>query len=1028
LWICQEAAFFRCLFSLEHSLRCGDRSLMPVLAWCGRGRLARVFAAHAGSVHDHPFLFLALPLAVAAIAVAGAGIANAVGSSSSSASGDSQNSAAAALGLKNVVASPRELWVDPLSREAKEADDYEDKFGAFFRIESVVAVARGSVSVTGDESGEAGKFDPLCCTGPADFEAGKACCGGEDALESVLTQEAVAELHFLDEAIKAAVGSSTGVRFADVCAHVYPNSPCIESSPLMFWGLDANGARLQAIRTNLNGTFSGVPQALSQVGVRDAFGQGSTAKSIVNLVGARGGLEVLTPDPSQFTVASAEAFMITYLVRNDKQSREEALDWELAFVEAVREFNDERAEHLHFFFAAERSVSDALAEQVTADAVFVVLAYVLMVLYTMVALAKRKLVQSQALLGCGGVASVILALVLGLAFASTFTPFTAISLQVLPFLMLGVGVNDVFVLARGCWRVGRAWTRDESRRLFVSAMEHVGPSVSLTSVANFLAFIASVGTSAPAIRWFAIQAAVAVFSAWFVLLTGFSALIVLDAARSRRGLADMAPCVAVPENKCGHSEVEEEVMGAAPEDEERPGFLASVFRKTTPLLLTRVGAIVVGVLTVLLLGLAAGGMSQLERGLGVGEVVPKGSAVGNLFVARSVFFTQSGAPVYIVTPHEDDFDYTAPENQKALSDLSEMLSKSPWLTDPIVNWAGGFRFWANVLQNRGAQMCCGVASPCDVRATCFDERFVPPDKFHAWLREYLVDETLGRYSYFDVVFSDDGRRISGSRVMSTSIGLNSSQAFVDAIQSVRALVDDASLDGAYPYSIFYMFFAPYLTLTREVVVGVLASLAAIFLTTWFFLRALVPSVITVCIIGLVVFDVAGLMWFLEIQLNPLSVVNLIVCTGLSVELTAHIAQVFQLLDSLEPRERVTRAMVDIGASVANGGLTTLLGVLMLAFASYSVFQVYYFRMYLLIVLVGLFHAFAVLPLALWIYAVRSGREKSARGSSDGESSDYADLSTNTDDTRTATAASRSSSDNSEQSDEVSAETSASISS
>jgi Niemann-Pick C1 protein len=47
------------------------------------------------------------------------------------------------------------------------------------------------------------------------------------------------------------------------------------------------------------------------------------------------------------------------------------------------------------------------------------------------------------------------------------------------------------------------------------------------------------------------------------------------------------------------------------------------------------------------------------------------------------------------------------------------------------------------------------------------------------------------------------------------------------------------------------------------------------------------------------------------------------------------------------------------------GLTKFIGVVVLAFASSTLFRLYYFRMYLGIVLMGMFHGLVLLPCILY---------------------------------------------------------------
>ena len=68
---------------------------------------------------------------------------------------------------------------------------------------------------------------------------------------------------------------------------------------------------------------------------------------------------------------------------------------------------------------------------------------------------------------------------------------------------------------------------------------------------------------------------------------------------------------------------------------------------------------------------------------------------------------------------------------------------------------------------------------------------------------------------------------------------------------------------------------------------------------------------------------------------------------------------------VNPLEKLRETLRNTGSSVFIGiGLTKFTGVLVLALAKSTLFRLYYFRMYLGIVLLGLFNGLAVLPVML----------------------------------------------------------------
>lgn len=83
---------------------------------------------------------------------------------------------------------------------------------------------------------------------------------------------------------------------------------------------------------------------------------------------------------------------------------------------------------------------------------------------------------------------------------------------------------------------------------------------------------------------------------------------------------------------------------------------------------------------------------------------------------------------------------------------------------------------------------------------------------------------------------------------------------------------------------------------------------------------------------------------------------------------------FKLRGSQE--QKLKETLENTGCSVFIGiGLTKFVGVLVLALASSTLFRLYYFRMYLGIILLGLFNGLALLPVLLYRWGPRTQGEE-----------------------------------------------------
>ena len=113
-------------------------------------------------------------------------------------------------------------------------------------------------------------------------------------------------------------------------------------------------------------------------------------------------------------------------------------------------------------------------------------------------------------------------------------------------------------------------------------------------------------------------------------------------------------------------------------------------------------------------------------------------------------------------------------------------------------------------------------------------------------------------------------------------------------------------------------------------------------------------------------DVAGFMHFWGLTIDTVSCVNLIIAIGLCVDYSAHIAHRFLVERDGSREDRVRLTLLNMGPAVMNGGISTFIAFILLANSQSHVF-ITFFKIFLLVVVFGLFHGLTVLPVILsWI--------------------------------------------------------------
>ena len=152
---------------------------------------------------------------------------------------------------------------------------------------------------------------------------------------------------------------------------------------------------------------------------------------------------------------SAKALILTFPVNNynEAEKNTDALLWETKFLEFMHSYASNNT-NVSVAYKAERSIEDELDRQSQSDIVTVAVSYLIMFIYILLALGdinncESLLVDARFTLGFVGVFVVLLSVVSSLGFFFFLgVPATLIIVEVIPFLVLAVGVDNIFILVQ----------------------------------------------------------------------------------------------------------------------------------------------------------------------------------------------------------------------------------------------------------------------------------------------------------------------------------------------------------------------------------------------------------------------------------------------------------------------------------------------------------------------------------------------------------------------------------------------------
>ncbi|KAF7654289.1 hypothetical protein LDENG_00071930, partial [Lucifuga dentata] len=684
---------------------------------------------------------------------------------------------------------------------------------------------------------------------------------------------------------------------------------------------------------------------------------------------------------------NATALVITFPVNNylnDTVRRGKALAWEKEFISFMKSYHNP---NLTIAFNAERSVEDEIDRESNSDIKTILISYIIMFIYISLALGhihslRRLMVDSKISLGIAGILIVLSSVSSSLGiFSYAGIPLTLIVIEVIPFLVLAVGVDNIFIIVQTYQRDERM-PQEELHQQIGRILGDVAPSMFLSSFSETVAFFLGALSNMPAVRTFSLFAGLAVFIDFLLQISCFVSLLGLDARRQERNRLDIFCCVKLPEGQ----------------EEKTDGCLFRFFKKIyAPFILKEWMRPIVVAVFVGILSFSIAVVNKVEIGLDQKLSMPDDSYVLQYFKNLSQYL-HTGAPVYFVV--EDGLNYSSPEGQNAVCGgvgcnndslvqqvyYASLISNyttiaftpSSWLDD-YFDWVKPQSSCCRYYNSTGAFCNASVVNSSCVHCrpmTARGKQRPEGEDFLHFLPMFLSDNPNlkcgkgGHAAYSTAVdlYPNDSW-VGATYFMTYHTILKDSADFIVAMKMARILADNItrSMDHkVFAYSVFYVFYEQYLTIAYDTALNLGASLAAIFVVTAVLLGFELWSAVLVSItIGMILVNMFGIMWLWDISLNAVSLVNLVMSCGISVEFCSHIVRAFSISVRSSKVERAEEALAHMGSSVFSGiTLTKFGGILILAFSKSQIFQIFYFRMYLAIVLLGATHGLIFLPVLL----------------------------------------------------------------
>lgn len=738
---------------------------------------------------------------------------------------------------------------------------------------------------------------------------------------------------------------------------------------------------------------------------------------------------VVTPPAKRASKSASTASTLIWVPAHERRelSKEDAEDlllgWESLWLSQI-DAKIANYEHISIAYMSQRSTEDIIAAASRGAFVLLFIGYFTVAFYVVTyfhlspnaACGPRAAVEGVSVVALSTWASLGLSAALSRISGVTFN---AITLQVLPFLSLGLGVNDFFVLASHA-AAATAELEDSfvdgdsissNEDILVRTLRDGGTSVTLSSAMNFAAFLLGAISPVPAVRNFGIQIACAVACNYIVALLVFPGILYRHlerrSASEARRVSEDVECTTPLRRDSSFAKISSAVYEPFVRWRER---LIAAPRASTALRLAVLA--MYGVFAVYLIA----GIPTVRLGLEMRDVIPSDSYMAP-FVAEMehrfatypvfVFVSNVDFARYAVALRELERDfldvahvdathgstnfmiyYTEYAESRVAGGHSCSLNDTRWYYDATRAAEPYDSCAADALDENQTFTCmvkCLAHVPqtqskrCEFHKGASRERsrcYCPHRLIYnedAFVREFpafLAGGQRGEISRAFTTLGSNASIVTSARLLfyvEDVFDVDDKLAHIRQARSALKNSDIVARGGAraFPFDVaLYAMNEQYLNIKsntwRALIIGLVTSTIIMFVAFRGDVRATMVASATLAFTQAELF---GAMGRFNVKLNGASMANLIISTGVVNEFIAHMSRAFFSSD-----RRAGAAFASIAPALFNAGVTTFLGVIPSAFARYEYFRVYFFSQWCVILLFAVANGVVFLPIALSLFA------------------------------------------------------------
>ncbi|KAG5850426.1 hypothetical protein ANANG_G00082290 [Anguilla anguilla] len=737
---------------------------------------------------------------------------------------------------------------------------------------------------------------------------------------NILAKAVFKEINALDEAIRnVPVKIDLGtMQFSDICAK--SNGSCVSNAILEI--MDNNNDEME--QTSI--TF---PIYRNQ-------------SEVYFLGSAVGGVKLNENN----VVESAQAIRLYYYLKEDEANRQKVNLWLDEFLKVLSNYT--AADFIEVSYFTSRSRQEELEANSKEVIPLFSVTYFLSTTFAIISCMRLDNVWTKVWVATFGVLSA------GLAVLSSFgmllyigVPFS-MTVATAPFLILGIGVDDMFIMI-SAWQQTNVCDSVEKR--LADTYKEAAISITITTLTDILAFYIGLMTQFRSVQSFCLYTATAILFCFIYNITFFGAFMALDGRREESEMHWLTCRKVEFQNPKGRYKCDSKSCKEKNDDVDTVNvhLISGLFKDYFGPFLTKSWS--KAFLTLLYAAYLAGsiyGCIQTKEGIDLRNLAPDNSYVIKYYSDEKLYFSTYGPSVMLILNGE--FKYWSKTERAALNSSLEIFQSLPFVDKSLfVSWLNVYEEYAKSIFNINNEI-----------------------EFKSYLPGFLEK------SYFkqDVNFTND--KIYASRFFIQTINIDDGDKEKNMLNKLREVAANCSDNNKnYSFMVYhpaFIYYDQYVVIVSNTIQNILVATAAMLVISLLLIPNPLCSLWVTFAIASVIVGVVGFMTLWDVNLDSISMINLVICIGFSVDFSAHISYAFVSSGKDKPNEKAIDALYTLGYPIVQGAVSTILGVLVLSASQSYIFRTF-FKILFLVILFGAVHGIAFIPVFLTFFEICTCSEK-----------------------------------------------------